>query len=120
MGPGDRVLIDGASGNVGPFAVQLAKLRGAEVTGVCRTAKVEFVRSLGADHVIDYTTTDYTRGTERYDWILAADSHHSLLAIRRALRPGGVYATLGGGTAPSSRRWSSARWRRWPPGSTSA
>lgn len=98
VGPGDRVLIDGASGNVGPFAVQLAKLRGAEVTGVCRTTKVEFVRSLGADHVIDYTREDYTRRAERYDWILAADSHHSLTAIRRALRPHGVYATLGGGT----------------------
>jgi NADPH:quinone reductase-like Zn-dependent oxidoreductase len=98
VGPGDRVLIDGASGNVGPFAVQLAKLRGAEVTGVCRTAKVEFVRSLGADHVIDYTREDYTRRPERYNWILAADSHHPLLAIRRALRPGGVYATLGGGS----------------------
>ena len=98
VGPGDRVLIDGASGNVGPFAVQLARLRGAEVTGVCRPAKVEFVRSLGADHVIDYTREDFTRGTERYDWILAADSHHPLVAIRRALRPDGVYATLGGGS----------------------
>ncbi len=98
VGTGDRVLIDGASGNVGPFAVQLAKLSGAEVTGVCRTAKVAFVRSLGADHVIDYTREDWTRGTERYDWILAADSHHPLVAIRRALRPGGVYATLGGGS----------------------
>jgi NADPH:quinone reductase-like Zn-dependent oxidoreductase len=98
VGPGDRVLIDGASGNVGPFAVQLAKLRGAEVTGVCRTAKVEFVRSLGADRVLDYTRDDYTRRSERYDWILAADSHHPLVAIRRALRPGGVYMTLGGGT----------------------
>jgi NADPH:quinone reductase-like Zn-dependent oxidoreductase len=98
VGPGDRVLIDGASGNVGPFAVQLAKLRGAEVTGVCRSAKVEFVRSLGADHVLDYTREDYTRRPERYDWILAADSHHPLVAIRRALKPGGVYMTLGGGT----------------------
>jgi len=98
VGPGDRVLVDGASGNVGPFAVQLAKLRGAEVTGVCRTAKVEFVRSLGADRVIDYTKVDYTRGAERYDWILAADSHHSVHAVRRVLRRGGVYQTLGGGT----------------------
>jgi NADPH:quinone reductase-like Zn-dependent oxidoreductase len=94
--PGDRVLIDGASGNVGPFAVQIAKALGCEVTGVCRTEKMAFVRSLGADHVIDYTTTDYTRAGVRYDWIVDTDSHHSLLAVRRALKPGGVYNTLGG------------------------
>ena len=93
---GDRVLIDGASGNVGPFAVQIAKAMGAEVTGVARTEKLDFVRALGADHVIDYTTTDYTKAGERYDWILDTDSHHSILAIRRALLPGGVYVTLGG------------------------
>jgi NADPH:quinone reductase-like Zn-dependent oxidoreductase len=93
---GDRILIDGASGNVGPFAVQIAKALGAEVTGVARTEKLDFVRSLGADHVIDYTTTDYTKGGERYDWILDTDSHHSVLAIRRVLNPGGVYVTLGG------------------------
>jgi NADPH:quinone reductase-like Zn-dependent oxidoreductase len=69
---------------------------GAEVTGVCRTSKVDFVRSVGADRVIDYTTTDYTRAGERYDWILAADSHHSVLEIRHALKPHGVYVTLGG------------------------
>jgi NADPH:quinone reductase-like Zn-dependent oxidoreductase len=97
--PGMRVLIDGASGNTGPFAVQIAKWMGAEVTGVCSTGKVEFVRSLGADHVIDYTTTDFTKASDRYDWILAADSHHSVLAARRALRPGGRYVTLGGGTS---------------------
>jgi len=100
IGPGDRVLIDGASGNVGPFAVQIAKSRGAEVTGVCRTEKVEFVRSLGADHVIDYTQVDYTATGERYDWILDTDSHHSILRVRRALRPKGVYVTLGGMTRP--------------------
>ena len=94
--PGDRVLVDGASGNVGPFAVQIAKSLGCEVTGVCRTEKTEFVGSLGADHVIDYTTTDYTRAGVRYDWIVDTDSHHSLLAVKRALRPGGVYNTLGG------------------------
>ncbi len=98
--PGDKVLIDGASGNVGPFAVQIAKSMGAEVTGVCRTAKMEFVRSLGADHVIDYTTTDYTKSGERYDWILDTDSHHSIRRVRRALRPKGAYVTLGGASFP--------------------
>ena len=96
--PGDRVLVDGASGNVGPFAVQLAKWKGAEVTGVCRTEKVEFVRSLGADHVLDYRKTDFTKQPARYDWIIASDSHHSIRSVRRALRPGGQYATLGGGS----------------------
>jgi NADPH:quinone reductase-like Zn-dependent oxidoreductase len=94
--PGDKVLIDGASGNVGPFAVQIARSMGAEVTGVCRAAKVDFVAALGADHVIDYTTTDYTEGGVRYDWILAVDSHRSVLDIRRVLKRGGVYVTLGG------------------------
>ena len=98
--PGDRVLIDGASGNVGPFAVQIAKSLGAEVTGVARSEKLEFVRALGADHVIDYTTTDYTTSGELYDWILDTDSHHSILAVRRALKPGGVYVTLGGTAWP--------------------
>ncbi len=98
--PGDKVLIAGASGNVGPFAVQIAKSLGAAVTGVCRTDKVEFVRSLGADHVIDYTKVDYTRTGERYDWIVDTDSHHSIFRVRRALRPKGVYVTLGGTTLP--------------------
>ncbi|HEX6987583.1 MAG TPA: NAD(P)-dependent alcohol dehydrogenase [Planctomycetaceae bacterium] len=96
VGPGDKVLIGGASGNVGPFAVQIAKTLGAEVTGVCSRGKMDFVRSLGADHVIDYTTTDYTRTGERYDWIVDTDSHHSVWALPRALRPNGVYVTLGG------------------------
>jgi NADPH:quinone reductase-like Zn-dependent oxidoreductase len=98
--PGDKVLIDGASGNVGPFAVQIAKSMGAEVTGVCSTAKVDFVRSLGADHVLDYTKVDYTSTGDRYDWIVDTDSHHSILRIRRALRPKGVYVTLGGTSWP--------------------
>jgi NADPH:quinone reductase-like Zn-dependent oxidoreductase len=93
---GDRVLIVGASGNVGPFAVQIAKSMGAEVTGVCRTEKVDFVRSLGVDHVIDYTTTDPATSGERYDWILDVDAHRWFSHWRRALRPKGVYATLGG------------------------
>ena len=94
--PGDKVLIDGASGNVGPFAVQIAKAMGAEVTGTCRTEKMDFVRSLGADHVLDYTKTDYTKGSERYDWIVDVDSHKPVMAARRALKPGGVYVTCGG------------------------
>jgi NADPH:quinone reductase-like Zn-dependent oxidoreductase len=99
-GPGDRVLIDGASGNVGPFAVQIAKALGAEVTGVCSAEKMAFVRSLGVDHVLDYRAVDYTKTGERYDWIVDTDSHHSILAVRRALRPNGVYVTLGGTSLP--------------------
>jgi NADPH:quinone reductase-like Zn-dependent oxidoreductase len=96
--PGDKVVIVGASGNVGPFAVQIAKSLGAEVTGVCSTDKMDLVRSLGADHVIDYRKVDYTGTGERYDWILDTDSHHSIFRIRNALRPRGVYVTLGGET----------------------
>lgn len=96
--PGDRVLIDGASGNVGPFAVQIAKSLGAEVTGVSSAGKMDFVRSLGADHVLDYRATDYTKASERYDWIVDTDTHHGTFAVRRALRPHGVYVTLGGNT----------------------
>lgn len=99
-GPGDRVAIDGAGGNVGPFAVQIAKSMGAEVTAIDHTSKLEFLRSLGADHVLDYTKTDYTKTGERYDWILDTDSHHSIVAAQRALRPNGVYVTLGGTTLP--------------------
>ena len=98
--PGDTVLIDGASGNVGPFAVQIAKSLGAEVTGVASAGKLDFVRSLGADHVLDYRKVDYTKAGERYDWILDTDSHHSIRAVRRALRPNGTYVTLGGTTWP--------------------
>jgi len=98
--PGDKVLIEGASGNVGPFAVQIAKSMGATVTGVCSTGKMDLVRSIGADHVIDYKSVDYTTTGERYDWILSAEAHHWLLRYRRALRPNGVYVTLG---APTTR-----------------
>ncbi len=96
--PGDKVLIDGASGNVGPFAVQIAKAMGAEVTGVASTDKLDLVRSLGADHVLDYTKVDYTKSGERYDWIVDTDTHHGVGSVRRALRPNGVYVTLGGET----------------------
>jgi len=96
VGPGDRVLVSGASGNVGPFAVQIAKARGATVTGVTRTDKLDFVRSLGADEVIDYTTTDWTQAGERYDWILDVEARHPVLRSRLALAPGGHYVSLGG------------------------
>ena len=93
---GQTVLINGASGNVGPFAVQLAQAYGAEVTGVCSTAKVDFVRSLGVDDVIDYTRHDYTASGRRWDRIVDVAAHRSVFAARRALRPGGVYAWAGG------------------------
>lgn len=96
--PGDQVLIDGASGNVGPFAVQIAKAMGAEVTGVASASKLDLVRELGADHVIDYRAVDYTRAGRRYDWIVSVDAHHSILRVGRALKPNGVYATMGGNT----------------------
>ena len=96
LAAGDRLLIVGASGNIGPFAVQLAKAAGAHVTGTCRTAKTDFVRSLGADAVIDYTTTDALRERDAFDWILDVDGKASLSSARRALRPNGVYLTLGG------------------------
>jgi NADPH:quinone reductase-like Zn-dependent oxidoreductase len=95
---GDNVLIDGASGNVGPFAVQIAKAMGGNVTGVARGDKLDFVRSLGADHVIDYEKVDYTKAGEHYDWIVAVDSHYAIRAVRRVLEPNGVYITMGGDT----------------------
>ena len=103
------MLIVGASGNVGPFAVQIAKSMGAHVTGVARGSKLDFVQSLGADEVIDYQTTDYTRTGARYDWILDTDSHRSIFQVRQALTPDGVYVTLGGGTWPIWMPWSSDR-----------
>jgi NADPH:quinone reductase-like Zn-dependent oxidoreductase len=97
---GDRVLVNGASGSVGPIAVQIAKALGAEVTGVCSTGKLDFVRSLGADHVIDYTRQDFTQRGELYDRILDISAHHSIFAYRRALTATGVYACVGGATGP--------------------
>ena len=98
-GPGDKVMVVGASGNVGPFAVQVAKSMGAEVTGVASGDKLDFVRSLGADHVIDYKKVDYRRTGERYDWIVDVDAHNSVLSWRNALRPKGVYVAMGGSGA---------------------
>ena len=97
--PGARVMVVGASGNVGPFVVQIAKSMGAEVTGVSSTDKLDLVRSLGADHVVDYRKVDPTRTGERYDWIVDVDAHHSILRWRHALQPNGVYVAMGGSTA---------------------
>ena len=88
--PGQTVLINGASGGVGPFAVQIAKWLGAEVTAVCSTRNVEMVRSFGADHVIDYTNEDFTRGGPHYDVIMDNVASHSLSDTRRALAPDGI------------------------------
>ena len=93
---GQKVLIYGASGGVGTFAVQLAKSFGAEVTAVCSTRNVDIMRSLGADHVIDYTREDFTQNGEQYDLILAANGNRSISEYKRALRPNGTYVMTGG------------------------
>ena len=102
--PGQKVLINGASGGVGTFAVQIAKSFGADVTGVCSTRNVDLVRSLGADHVIDYTKEDFAKGTERYDVILDNVPNHSLSECRHILNPKGKYVMIGGG-GPNDSRW---------------
>jgi NADPH:quinone reductase-like Zn-dependent oxidoreductase len=94
--PGCKVLVNGASGGVGTFAVQVAKALGAEVTGVCSTQNVEMVRSIGADHVIDYTQEDFTKGAARYDVIMDNAGSHSLAAARRVLTPTGVHIPSSG------------------------
>jgi NADPH:quinone reductase-like Zn-dependent oxidoreductase len=97
--PGQKVLINGAGGGAGTFAVQLAKLFGAEVTGVDNTGKMDFMRSLGADHVIDYTREDFTKTGKQYDLILDVIAHRSVFACKRALRPSGSYFAVGGSVA---------------------
>jgi len=94
--PGQKVLINGASGGVGPFAVQIAKALGAEVTGVCSTGNVDMVRSIGADHVIDYAKEDFTKGAARYDVIMDNVASHSLSATRRVLTPDGLHVPSSG------------------------
>jgi NADPH:quinone reductase-like Zn-dependent oxidoreductase len=100
--PGERVLINGASGGVGTFAVQIAKALGAEVTGVCSTRNVDLVRSLGADHIVDYTLDDFAQGSRQYDLILDNVGNRSLSELRRALTPNGRLVIVGG---PSDNPW---------------
>jgi NADPH:quinone reductase-like Zn-dependent oxidoreductase len=100
--PNDKVLIIGASGGVGLFAVQIAKSFGAEVTGVCSTAKVDLVRSVGADHVIDYAEEDFTQSGQQYDLILVMGGNRSLSQLKRALRPGGTLVPVG---TEEGNRW---------------
>jgi NADPH:quinone reductase-like Zn-dependent oxidoreductase len=97
--PGQKVLINGAGGGAGAVAVQLAKLYGAEVTGVDNTGKLDFMRSLGADHVIDYTQEDFTKNGKQYDLILDIVAHRSVFAYKRALRSNGSYFLAGGSVA---------------------
>jgi NADPH:quinone reductase-like Zn-dependent oxidoreductase len=99
--PGQQVLINGAAGGVGTFAVQLTKSFGAEVTGVCSTRNLSMVRSLGADRAIDYTREDFTKSEQRYDLFLDCIANHSLLACARVLNPKGIYVPVGG----SAGRW---------------
>lgn len=93
---GQKVLINGASGGVGTFAVQIAKSFGAEVIAVCSTRNLEQARSIGADHVIDYTKEDFTKNGQQYDLVFAANGYHSLSAYKRALTPKGIYIMAGG------------------------
>jgi NADPH:quinone reductase-like Zn-dependent oxidoreductase len=97
--PGQKVLINGASGGVGTFAVQIAKSFGAEVTAVCSTRNLDMVRAIGADHVVDYRREDFTRNGRQYDLILAANGYRSISDYRRALTPGGTYVMTGGAGA---------------------
>jgi NADPH:quinone reductase-like Zn-dependent oxidoreductase len=103
--PGQKVLINGAGGGVGTFAIQLARLSGAEVTGVDASHKLHVVRSVGADHVIDYEQEDFTKTGERYDLIIDCQNFRSMFDNRRALRPGGTYAMIGGSIPRVYQLW---------------
>ncbi|MGH3071671.1 MAG: NAD(P)-dependent alcohol dehydrogenase [Gaiellaceae bacterium] len=104
IGAGQKVLVNGASGGVGTFAVQLAKAFGADVTGVCSTGNVELVRSLGADRVVDYTQEDFTRSGHRYDLVLDAVANRSLSDLRRVLTPEGTLVWVGAAKGRSGGR----------------
>ena len=102
--PGQSVLVNGAGGGVGTIAVQLAKVYGANVTGVDDSTKLDMVRSIGADHVIDYTKEDFTKSNERYDVILDNVGTQPLSGFRRVLKPKGIYVMIGGG-GPNDGKW---------------
>jgi NADPH:quinone reductase-like Zn-dependent oxidoreductase len=97
--PGQKVLINGAGGGVGTFAVQIAKAFGADVTAVCGTRNVDMIRSIGADHIIDYAKTDFTKSGQQYDLIIGANGYHSLFDYKRALNLKGIYVMSGGTNA---------------------
>ena len=94
--PGQKVLVNGASGGVGTFAVLIARALGTEVTTVCSTKNMDSARAMGAEHVIDYTREDFTRNGEKYDLIFAADGYHPIASCKRALSPTGNYVAAGG------------------------
>jgi 2-desacetyl-2-hydroxyethyl bacteriochlorophyllide A dehydrogenase len=114
--PGQRVLVNGASGGVGTFAVQIAKALGAVVTGVTSTRNLELVRSLGADHVVDYTQEDFTRAGQRYDVILDAAAFRPFAEHQRALAPGGTYVLVGGSFQQNLAVMALGPWRSWRSG----
>lgn len=108
---GQKVLIKGASGGVGTFAVQIAKAFGAEVTAVCSTGKMAMVRAIGADYVIDYTKEDFSQNGQQYDLILAANGYQPIAAFQRALRPQGIYVMTGGTTGQMFEAMLFGAWR---------
>jgi NADPH:quinone reductase-like Zn-dependent oxidoreductase len=108
--PGQKVLINGASGGVGTFAVQIAKSFGAEVTGICSTRNLDVVRSIGADHVVDYTQVDFTQNGQHYDLVIAANGYHPISDYRRALSPKGTYVMTGGSTVQLSEAMFQGAW----------
>ena len=110
---GENVLVNGASGGVGTFAVQIAKSFGTNVTGVCSTRNVDLVRSIGADHVIDYTREDFTQGSQRYDLILDNVGTHSLLEYKRVMNPGGRFVLIGSTTPGNWFGWLSKPIQAW-------